>query len=182
MLVLAVVALAAAAAFVVAAGALGASQILGELSLAARIDALLAGIGWPARAGIALASLCVGVAALSLLLRRAFARSSTLHMLASDDRGFVGIDSKGIVAVAEHAAITTRGVLEASAQVKGDGTSPVRVRVDLSLYPGADLKRAGAEAKEAVRRALEEMVGIGIRELLVAVHVLEPDALGQLLR
>ncbi len=180
-----ILALAAAAVivFLVAIGLVQPEQLVGHWWLGRQALA-------PARAAegnqlvaIAAVAAVVAVLAIALLLAPASrrARSSSLHLLVSDERGFVVVDSQGIARVAELAAVSAQGVLDAEVEIDGGGLAPVRVRVDVGVVPGANLKRAGEEVRDAVGDAIERLVGIGVRDIRTAVHVLEPDQFGRLL-
>ncbi|MEM9492269.1 MAG: hypothetical protein AAGC55_24190 [Myxococcota bacterium] len=139
---------------------------------------------WRTRAlivgGAALAGLlCFAVVRNQVRPRRAAA--SSFHMLDADDRGFVVVDSRGIAAVAEQAAMSAHGVIGAEVQVKGSGTSPIRLRVRAEVYPGANLKLAGTAAREAVATAVDEMIGLQIQDITVTTHVVEVDAMTRVL-
>jgi len=54
--------------------------------------------------------------------------------------------------------------------------------VDVGVVPGANIKQAGEEVREAVREAVERLVGIGVRDVNASVHVMEPEEFGRLLQ
>lgn len=177
---------------VVAAGVLlAAIEVVRPEHLSGRFEpgrealAWLDRLSWPGRLGVAAGALAVGVLCLSLPLRliAPAARSSStgLHMLEADERGFVVLDSAGVATFAEQAALTAQGVVDARARVRGTGTSPVRLRVDVSVYPGADVKQAGAEARRMIRESVERYVGVDVKEVAVKARVIEVEAFARLL-
>ena len=91
------------------------------------------------------------------------------------------VDSRGIATDRRTGAASAHGVIEAQVQVRGSGTSPVQLRADVGVYPGADVKRAGSETRQTVRDAVDRLVGLKVSDVTVAVHVLETDELTRLL-
>ncbi|MFW5739987.1 MAG: alkaline shock response membrane anchor protein AmaP [Myxococcota bacterium] len=136
------------------------------------------------RAIVAGAAAVIGVVALALLTRtqRSSARSASRHVLHSDDKGFVLIDSESVETVAEQAALLTAGVLETKVTVSGRPSGPVRLRVRVEVLPGADVKRIGPRVQEKVRRSVEDLVGLSVRDANVEVRVKDLDDLGGVLR
>lgn len=133
---------------------------------------------------IAVGAVLIGILAIAILLSPGSprTRSSSLHLLVSDDHGFVVVDSQGIARVAELAAVSAQGVLDANVRVEGSGMSPIRMKVDVGVVPGANIKQAGEEVREAVRDAVVRLVGIDVRDVNAAVHVMEPEEFGRLLQ
>ncbi len=133
---------------------------------------------------IAAIALVVGILGIALLIAPLSRRqpSSSLHLLSSDERGFVVVDSQGIARIAEMAAVSTTGVIDAEVQVRGSGMSPVRVRVDVGVMPGANIKELGAGVQAAVRDAVEKLVGVEVRDVNTAVHIMEPEGFNRLLQ
>lgn len=131
------------------------------------------------RLGVVALSLFVMLAALIFFVRLLGHRSlpAALHMLDASDQGFVVIESRGIESIAAQASASVHGVVDASARVWGTGTSPVRVRVDVGVHPGVNVRDAGTAVREAARDAVESLVGIGVLDVTVALRVLEPDEL-----
>ncbi len=107
---------------------------------------------------------------------------ASVHMLVADEQGFVVIDSRGIATVATQAALSTQNVVDAQVHVQGNGNSAVRLRANVGVHSGANIKQAGTETRERVRDAVEELVGIDVNDVRVNVHVLKPDDLARLLR
>jgi uncharacterized alkaline shock family protein YloU len=132
-------------------------------------------------AAVTLVVAILGLALLSAPLSRS-QRSSSLHLLSSDERGFVVVDSQGIARIAELAAVSASGVIDAEVGIRGSGMSPVRVRVDVGVVPGANIKQTGVDVQEAVRDAVENLVGIDVRDVNTTVHVMEPEGFGRLLQ
>jgi len=183
-LVILAIAAACASVFLVAVRLVEPAQIAGGWRAGEDALSLAQGSDGAQALGIAAGALLVGLVAIALLLAPASprARSSSLHLLASDDRGFVVVDSQGIARVAELAAVSAQGVLDASVRVQGSGMSPIRMKVDVGVMPGANIKQAGEDVREAVRDAVERLVGIDVRDVNAAVHVMEPEEFGRLLQ
>lgn len=158
---------------------LGADQL--EDRLAALHDAPVA-----TRAAFGAGALAVGLIAIAVALRLLGPGSSrgsgaALHVLASDDRGFVVVDSRGIAIVAEEAAHTAPGVVNAEVDVTPRSATQVKLRVEVDVYPGANVKQAGNEARERARQAVEELVGIEVGAISASTHVLEPEEMARVL-
>ena len=132
-------------------------------------------------AALALAVAIIGIVVLIAPLARTRSNAS-IHLISSDERGFVVVDSLGIARIAELAAVSTPGVVEAEVGIRGSGMSPVRVHVDVDVVPGTNLKETGADVQQAVREAVEKLVGVEVRDVNTAVHVLEPEGFGRLLQ
>lgn len=159
-------------------------QIFGDWPFAQNVLSFLDGLDWPSRLGVAAGSTIFGILSVTIIFRL-FARptaSAALHILDADDRGIVVVDSRGISTIAAQAAMSAHGVVDVQVSTKGTGTTPVRLRVDAAVYPGANVKRAGSEVREAVREAVENLVGIGVRDVTVKAHVIETDALANLIK
>lgn len=139
---------------------------------------------WQDRIAIGLVAAVTGVMAMGILVRMVARPKSaaTLHILDVDDRGFVVVDSRGISRIAAQAALSAHGVVAADVSPSGTGSSPLRLKVEAGVYPGANLKRAGVEIRQTVREAVETLVGIGVREVAVRARVVEADSLAGLLR
>lgn len=173
----------AAVAFLVALGAVTPSEIAGDWELGYQLLLQVEDQPWQARAltvaGAGIAGLlCLAVMAHQWAPARARA---AFHMLDADDRGFVVVDSRGIAVVAEQAAMSAQGVIGAQAVIKGSGTTPIRVNIRVDLYPGANIKRAGTQVREAVAQAMEELVGLEVRDITVNTHIVESDLMTRVL-
>jgi hypothetical protein len=152
-----------------------------EDRLAALYDAPVA-----TRAAFGAGALAVGLIAVAVALRLlgpGGSRSSgaAMHVLDSDDRGFVVVDSRGIAIVAEEAAHTAPGVVNAEVDVTPRSARQVKLRVEIDVYPGANVKQAGSEARERARQAVEELVGIEVGAISASTHVLEPEEMARVL-
>ncbi len=156
---------------------LGSDTLGGWLTgLAESADSTRWGLGAGA-AVVGLLSLVVLLGTLSGQRRR----GAALHVLDSDDHGFVVVDSRGIAIVAEEAAIGAQGVVAAEVDVAPRSTRQVKLRVDVDVYPGANVKKAGQEARDRVRDAVETMVGIEVSTITTSTHVLEPEEMARAL-
>jgi len=117
-----------------------------------------------------------------LLIYRRKPKVPLQHLLTADKHGFVLVDSKGIVTIAEQAALSGHGVIESEVTVLGEESGPISLKADIGVHPGANVKQAGDETRELVRETVQEIVGIEVRDVTVAVHVLEPNELTRLMR
>lgn len=175
-------ALAAAIVFLVAAGILGAEQVLADTELRASLLGFAEAGDSSQRAITAGVSALVGLGSLVFLFRRVGAESPgggslgalhAQHILLADDEGMVMVSTPGIASVAETAAVRSHGVLDADVRVSGRGSAPVRVHVVAHAYRGADLKRAGREVRENVKSSVERLVGIEVTDVTVEIVISE---------
>ncbi|MFO8072205.1 MAG: alkaline shock response membrane anchor protein AmaP [Polyangia bacterium] len=144
----------------------------------------LDGLSWTSRLGVAAGAAIIGLVAIAITMRL-FPRSAStaaLHILEADEGGFVVVDSRSISTIAAQAAMSVQGVIDVEVAVKGTGTSPVRLKVEAGVYPGANVKRCGNEVREAVRRTVETLVGIDVRDVTIKAYVIETDALARVMR
>lgn len=151
-------------------------RLLGEIRARSALDRTL----------IAAGALLLAVAGVALLVRSlapgpSAPRAASRHVLVADDQGFVLVETRSIAIVATTAALRIGGVVNAKVDVQGTGGSPVRLRVELQVHPGADIKRVGTQVRHDAREAVERMVGIDVSEVAVSVRVLEPDELSRVL-
>lgn len=169
--------------FLIALGALSPDQVSGRWDFGYQILLLIDGLSWQTQAltavGGALSALLFSAVTVRQWIPRG--RSPSFHMLDADERGFVVVESRGVAVVAEQAAMSTVGVIGAAAEIKGGGTTPVRVRVHLEVYPGANIKKAGTQVREAVARAMEELIGLEVQNITVSARVIETDAMVRVL-
>jgi len=133
---------------------------------------------WPRRIAVVGLAVISGMLFITLVLKQ-FSNTdrSGWHVLNSDDRGFIVLDTRGIASIAEQAALSAHGVIEANVLVRGRHSSPVRLRVDIGIYPGANVKQSAFEARGAVIETVETMVGIDVQDVVVKAHVVSPDVL-----
>jgi hypothetical protein len=175
------VALAGAVVFLVATGLVAAEQILADAGLRASLLGFAETGTRAERAGAAAVSALLGLGSLAVLFRRvgperaAGGPSAThaQHILVADDAGMVMVSTAGIASVAETAALRAHGVVDADVRVRGRGSAPVRIHVVAYVYRGADLRRAGTEARESIKRAVEKLVGIEVTDVNVELVVSE---------
>ncbi len=182
--ILAVV-LGSAVVFLVAAGWVDPGRLLGDWALGHELLDFAQRAEGPRQLWVAGGALLIGVLALVLLLypRSPLRRgSASMHLLSMDERGFVVVDSQGIASVAAQAAASVQGVLEADADVRGTGMSPVRLQVLVGVLPGTGVKQIGDQVREAVREAVETLVGVQVRDVSARVEILEPEALHRVLQ
>jgi len=176
LLVLAVV---SAMAFLLALGLIPSPAVLAAV---ARVGEVLGGIGTLAfldRALIAAAGAILGVAALSLMARRPrlLQQGAGIHVLQADEKGLVVIGSASVETVAAQTALQSAGVLNARVKVRGRPSGPVRLQIHLDVLPGTEVKHLGPRVQDAVRRSVEDLVGLKVRDANVEVHVMDLDDL-----
>ncbi len=168
----------------VAVQAIEPSRVFGNFPHTRNIFSSINGLGWMSRLGIAAVAGIVGMLSIVIILRL-FSRptpSATFYIVDADDRGIVVVDSRGISTVAAQAAMSAHGVVDVQVSAKGTGASPVVLSVDAAVYPGANIKRSCNDVREAVREAVESMVGISVGEVSVRAHVIDSDAIASLIK
>ncbi len=141
--------------------------------------------GLSATALVVTAAVCsIGVLAAIIMVVRAGRRGSgpRRHVLVADEYGFVLVDTPGVEAIACAAALRAPGVVEADVEAVGAGASPVRLSALVGVHPGASIEEAGRSVRTLVRCAVEELVGLRVSDVVVSVHVMDPEELGRLLR
>lgn len=179
-----VVAMLSAMTFLLALGLLPPSAISAAV---ARAGEALGGIETLAlldRALIAAAAAVLSIAALSLLVRktRSGQTEAGIHLLQADEKGLVVIGSASVETVATLTALQAAGVLNARVKVRGRLSGPVRLRIHLDVLPGTEVKLLGPRVQEAVRRSVEDLVGLTVRDANVQVHVMDLDELVGVMR
>lgn len=176
----------AAVVFLLALGLVDAGRVIGDEGLR---DALLgwtegAGAAWT-RAAVASGALLLGLLSLWGLLRRLAPSgggqpsgpASEVHVLVADDLGVVLVAREGIEGIARQAVQGSTGVIDAEVRVRSRGPDAVALKVDALVLPGADLQRAGAQARDRARESVERLVGLGVQEVSVRLEVVEPEDL-----
>jgi hypothetical protein len=178
------VAVASACVLVVALGVVEPAQIsLGVVSIEGWLTNL-AEATFTTRLAFGAGAPVVGLLALVVTTRAFGGRKRgdlAVHILDSDDRGFVVVDSRGIAIVAEEAAHTAPGVVAAHVGVEPRGAKRVKLHVEIDVYPGANVKEAGNEARDRARKAVEELVGVDVGAITASTHVLEPEEMARVL-
>jgi hypothetical protein len=175
------VAIAGAVVFLVASGLVGAEQIIRDEGLRGSLLGFAETGTLGERALAAAASALVGLGSLVLLFRRVGPERTSgvagathaQHILVADDEGMVMVATAGIASVAETAALRAHGVVDADVRVSGRGSAPVRIHVVAKVYRGADLRRAGKDARESIKGAIEKLVGIEVTDVNVELVVSE---------
>lgn len=170
------IALAAAGVFLTAIGLLRPMQLVPDAGKALEDTILLRTLPYGIGRVIAGATAAVvGLVAVLLLLRRIVPgtpRPSTQHhILSADEQGLVIVDKRGISAVAGAAVQRIPGVVDVNVRVIGGGTSAVRLVVRTWVHAGAELQSVGDEAREGAREAVEKLVGLDVRDVVVRLHV-----------
>ena len=175
------VALVGAVVFLVAAGLVESERIIADADLRATLLGFADSGPATQRAITAAASALVGLGSLVVLFRRAGGDKGgsipgalhAQHILLDDDDGRVMVSTDGIASVAETAAVRAHGVVAADVRVSGQGSAPVRIHLIAYAYRGADLRRAGREARENVKASVEKLVGIDVTDVNVEIVVTE---------
>lgn len=173
----------AAVVFLITLGAMTPAEIAGDWEFGYRLLLLIDGQPWQTRALMAAGAGIAGLLCFAVIIHQwASGRAeAAFHMLDADDRGFVVVDSRGVAVVAEQAAMSAHGVIGAAAVIKGSGTTPIQVSIRVDLYPGANIKHAGTHVREAVAKAMDELVGLEVRDITVNAHIVESDIMTRVL-
>ena len=174
-----VLALVSAIAFLVALGLIPPPAVLAAVARVGEAVSRVGTLDLLDRALIAAAAAILGVAALSFLARRSrlVEQSAGIHVLQADEKGLVVIGSASVESVATQTALRAAGVLDARVSVRGRPTGPVRLRIDVDVLPGGEVKRLGPRVQDAVRQSMEDLVGLTVRDVNVEVHVMDLDDL-----
>ncbi len=184
-LTLLVVGLAAAGAllFLAGLGAIAPQGVLGDGSWGQRGAEILADMSLQTRVATTAVAGVASILTLTLLARswRPSQPATALHMLDVDDRGVVVVDSRGIAVIARQAALSAHGVVDAEVSVRGSGTDPISVQVEIDVYPGSNIKRAGTEVRAMVAKSIDELVGLTVQDVMVRAQVIESNALSRVL-
>lgn len=179
-LLLVLLAIAAAAVFLSALGVVQAERMVPDEVLRERLLGwLVEGPAW-VRAATASVALGVGLLALWGLSRRISASPSgtpNVHVLMADELGVVVVAREGVEGVARQAVGGAAGVVEADVRVRSRGADAVGLVVHAVVLPGADLQRAGAQARDRAREAVERLVGLRVHEVAVQLEVIAPEDL-----
>lgn len=174
-----VCAMASAMLFLLALGLLPPSAILAAAARGGEALSRVGSLAFVDRAVVAAAAAVLSVVALSLLARgpRLLRRSAGIHVLQADEKGLVVIGSASVETVAAQTALQSPGVLNARVSVSGRPSGPVGLQIHLDVLPGTDVKRLGPRIQDEVRRSVEDLVGLTVRDANVEVHVMDLDDL-----
>lgn len=111
------------------------------------------------------------------------ARETTpLHQLSADEKGYVVIESAGVEAIAEHAAMASPGILRADVAVEGCGEAPVKIAIDASVNPALSASEAGTATRRNVTEAVERLAGLAVQTVHVTMHVARGEELSRLMQ
>jgi hypothetical protein len=160
---------------------------VGEWQLAPALTGWITGLQGLERLGFAAGSFVVALLAcwgLWAQLRGAGgskAAAPSRYLLVADDQGFVLVETASVGAIANQAAQQAPGVVDSNVEVRGGAAGPVRLRVQLAVHPGADVKATGNQARDEVHKAVEQLVGLEVRDVTVDVRVVEADELAKVL-
>jgi len=135
-------------------------------------------------AGVSAFVSLVALAALGARVRRTSTGTTaedgtSLHLLTSDERGFVYVARGGIEGVARAGASSTPGVAEVEAKVRGRGPRAVGLTLRVKAMPGAALDDVAEMARARAVSAVEELAGFDVRDASVRVDVIPPDRLAE---
>jgi len=182
-LLLLLVAIAAATVFLLALGLLPASSVVAVFAPLGDVLGAIAGSTFSDRALAAGAAAVVGVAALVLMARapRELPQAPAKHILQADEKGLVVIAARSVETVAVQTVLRQPGVVDARVRVKGRPSGPVRLRIEVDVLPGADVKRLGSRIQDAGRTCVEDLVGLTVRDANVEVRVLDPEDLAEVM-
>jgi uncharacterized alkaline shock family protein YloU len=175
-LLLLLVGVAGAAVLLTALGVFDPALVLGRYGPAVKEAVLLPrlpmGLG---RVVAGVAGALVGLGAVMMLARRivpsSLQPSTEHHILSTDDKGLVLVDKRGICTIAGEAIRRVPGVVDVNVRVLGGGVSAVRLIAQTWVHAGVELTRAGDEAREQAREAVEKLVGLEVLDVVVRLHV-----------
>jgi hypothetical protein len=168
----------------VAIQAIETGQVFYGSIYAQNVFSFMDGLDWGERLGVAAVACIAGLISITIIFRlfSTPTTSTSVHILDIDERGIVVVDSSGISTIATQAALSAHGVVDARVFTKGASSAPLRLKVDVAVYPGANVKRAGSEVREAIREAVETLVGIDVGDIAVNAHIIKTDALVGLIK
>lgn len=168
---------------VISLGLLTPTQLASEWAVSRDILRMLGELSWVERLGLAGGASVIGIGSAVAFLYAVTPkrRGAAFHMLSVDDQGIVAIDTRGIATIAVEAAMNVRGVVDAEVSVRGRATTPVRLKVDIAVFPGTMIKDVGIDVRALVRSAVEELVGVQVGDVTVKAHVLDGGALSRMM-
>jgi len=174
-----VLAVASATVFLLALGLLPASAVVAAFAPVGELLGKVGTLELVDRALVGAAAALLGVAALALVVRtpREVSQVASKHVLQADEKGLVVIGSASVETIAVQTAIRSPGVLDARVTVRGRPSGPVRLQIRIDVLPGTDVKRLGPRVQDAVRRSVEDLVGLTVRDANIEVRVMDPDEL-----
>lgn len=177
-------AIAAADFFLMLVGLITPAQAVAGWPFGQELLSLFVEQSWTRRLVLMFAALTIGVFSIVIIeqMFRPGKPDKRLHLLEADEKGIVAVDSRGISTVAECAVMSVRGVLDTEVRVSGAPLAPVRLKVELALLPGTNVKQTGVAVKERVRETVEDVVGISVKDVTVRAHIVVPDRLSGALR
>jgi hypothetical protein len=172
-------AVAAATVFLLALGLLPASAVVAAFAPVGELLGKVGTLEMVDRALVGAAAGLLGVAALALAVRtpRDVPLVASKHVLQADEKGLVVIGSASVETIAVQTAVLSPGVLDAQVTVRGRPSGPVRLQIRIDVLPGTDVKRLGPRVQDAVRRSVEDLVGLSVRDANIEVRVMDPDEL-----
>lgn len=175
-LLLLLLALAAGAAFLLATGTVDAWELAGGRAALIELFEPIQGLRGVHALAAAAGALAVGLFSLMGALRLMAPENprARMHVVDVRDTGSVLIDSASVATIASQAALAVPGVLQAEARIGHAGDQPVLVSMKIAVHPGTAIPQVGGAVREQAREALDELVGIDILDLTVAVRVLPP--------
>jgi uncharacterized alkaline shock family protein YloU len=99
-----------------------------------------------------------------------------------DEKGIVVVEAAGVSTVAAAAASRVAGVMNVEVKVVGRGASPVRLVVTARVSAAVELRRVGEEIRRRAAEAVQSLVGIDVREVVVKLDVVPLEELGRALQ
>ena len=135
------------------------------------------------RLGVGAGSLVIGLLFCGMLIRRVFGkpRVPQKHILSADSAGMVLIDSRGVSSVAEAAVKRVPGVVDARVQVVGAWAEPVRLKVILWASAAAEIKELCEDARGRASEAVQNQVGLEVKDVLIKPEVVPLEQVGRML-
>ncbi len=140
------------------------------------------------RLGAGSAALLVGLTATVAFVRRlagepvARPAAAGMHVLRADERGIVRVDSAGICAVANAAALRTPGVVDARAEVLNPEGAQLRLGLGVWVSAAAEVGQTGEAVRQNVVEAVQRLVGLEVAQAVVNLKVVPLSQVGRMLQ
>jgi len=137
------------------------------------------------RLGVGAISLVMGLFLCGTLIRRITGGGGSSgpqrHILSADQGGMVLIESRSISTVAETSLKRIPGVTDARVQVVGAWAEPVRLKVIVWASAAAEIKELCEEARKRAADAVENQIGLDVKDVLVKPEVVPLEQVGRML-
>jgi uncharacterized alkaline shock family protein YloU len=173
-LLLVVLTLDAGVVFLLATGTVDAWELAGGRASLIEIFEPIQGLRGAHALAAASGALAVGLFTLMGALRLMAPSNprASMHVVDVRDTGSVLIDSASVATIASQSALSVPGVVQAEARIDPGAEQAILVALKVAVHPGTAIPQVGGAVREQAREALDELVGIDILDMTVAVRVL----------